>query len=353
MYGQRCLDGDLMRNDGATPRSIFPMFRWMNRIPGGLMIIPLLGGVLANTFFPRALDIGSFTTALFREGTLTLIAVLIVATGAQITGSHSGRGAAGTTLVVLLAKTLVPITLCVVLGLTVGLDGVAGVSILALITIFGNSNGGLWLAFAGRYGDERDSGAYVASAFDDGPFLALIFLGASGLGDIPVIALIAAIVPFIVGLIIGKVDREWTAVLDKVPNIVIPFMSFSVGTGISLPTVVTGGVSGVLLGVGVVVLTGGLTYLGYRFILRRGPQSGIGFAAGTTAGNAVAVPAVVAVADPTFEPFVATAASQAAAAVLVTALLAPTVAAFVMKRAGGLRDEDDPAGAARATSLAT
>jgi 2-keto-3-deoxygluconate permease len=320
------------------------MFAWMEKIPGGLMIIPLVLGVLSSTLSPQALGIGSFTTALFRDGTLTLIALLIVATGAQITGSRSGKAAAGTTTVVLLAKTLIPITLCVVLGLTVGIDGIAGVSILALITIFGNSNGGLWLAFASRYGDERDSGAYVASAFDDGPFLALIFLGASGLGDIPVLALVAAVVPFIIGLIIGKVDREWTEVLERVPNIVIPFMSFSVGTGIKLETVLTGGAVGAVLGVGVVLLTGGLTYLGYRYILRRGPESGIGFAAGTTAGNAVAVPAAVAAADPAFQPFVAAAASQAATAVLVTALLAPTVAAFVMRRAGAAKAVSIPVG---------
>jgi len=268
--------------------------------------------------------------------------VLIVATGDQISGSHSGKAAASTTLVVLLAKTLIPITLCVVLGLTVGISGIAGVSILGLIAIFGNSNGALWLAFAGEYGDERDSGAYVASAFDDGPFLALIFLGASGLGDIPVLALVAAVVPFIFGLIIGAVDREWTAALDAVPNIVIPFMSFCVGTGINLKTVLTGGAVGVVLGVGVVVLTGGLTYLGYRFLLRRGPQSGIGFAPGTTAGNAVAVPAVVAVADPKFEPFVAAATAQTATAVLVTALLAPTVAAWALRRAGALNPHPVP-----------
>jgi 2-keto-3-deoxygluconate permease len=140
-------------------------------------------------------------------------------------------------------------------------------------------------------------------------------------------------------MIIGAVDREWTRVLDAVPAITIPFMSFAVGTGIDLRTVITGGAAGAVLGVGVVLLTGGLTYLGYRFILRRGPQSGIGFAAGTTAGNAVAVPAVVAVADPKFQPFVASAAAQTATAVLVTALLAPTVAAWVMRRAGGIKDD--------------
>lgn len=314
-----------------------PLFETLQKLPAGLMLVPLVIGVLVNTLTPGALEIGGFTTALFKDGALTLIAVLIVATGAQITGSRSGKAAAATTLTVLVCKTLVPVCLAVGLGLTVGIDGVAGVSILALLAIFGNSNGALWLAFAGEYGDERDQGAYVASAFDDGPFLALIFLGASGLGDIPALALVAAIVPFILGLIIGALDEEWTRALDHVPAIVIPFMSFAVGTGIDLRTVVTGGLAGIVLGAGVVVITGGLTYLGYRYVLRRGAKSGIGFAAGTTAGNAVAVPASVAAADPRFEPLVASASAQAATAVLVTALLAPVVASWALRRAGGLQ----------------
>ncbi|MBO1804406.1 2-keto-3-deoxygluconate permease [Leucobacter ruminantium] len=328
------------------------MFAFMSRIPGGLMLIPLALGILFGNFLPDAIGIGSFTTALFRDGTLTLIAVLIVATGAQITGSRSGKAAASTTLVVLFAKTLVPIGLAVTLGLTVGIEGVWGVSILALITIFGNSNGALWLAFAGQYGDERDQGAYVASAFDDGPFLALIFLGASGLGDIPVLAIVAALVPFVIGLIIGAVDREWTSVLNTVAPITIPFMSFCVGTGISLSEVLTGGMQGIVLGVLVVFFTGGLTYLGYRYILKRGNQSGIGFAAGTTAGNAVAVPAVVAAADSTFAPFVGAASAQAAAAVMVTAILAPLVAALVMKKQGGIAPSEAVTGSIK-TSLAS
>jgi 2-keto-3-deoxygluconate permease len=323
-----------------TGRSRVPMFAFLQKVPAGMMLIPLMLGVLMNTFAPEALKIGGFTTALFKEGTLTLIAVLILATGAQITGSHSGKAAASTTTVVLVCKTLIPATIAVILGLVVGIEGIAGVSILAMLAIFGNSNGALWLAFAGQYGDERDTGAYVASAFDDGPFLALLFLGASGLGDIPLLAFAAALIPFIIGLIIGAVDREWTKALDHVPNIVIPFMSFAVGTGINLKTVLTGGSAGIVLGLIVVVFTGGLTYLGYRFVLKRGFKSGIGFAAGTTAGNAVAVPAVVAVADPRFEPFVASASAQAATAVLVTAVLAPIVASWALKRAGGLQPAD-------------
>ena len=174
-----------------------PLFVTMQRIPAGLMLIPLILGVLINSFAPDVLRIGGFTQALFKDGALTLIGLLIFATGAQITGSHSGKGAAATTAVVLLCKTSIPASIAVTLGLLVGTEGFLGISILALLAIMGNSNGALWLAFAAEYGDERDTGAYVASAFDDGPFLALIFLGASGLGDVPLIALVAAIVPFI------------------------------------------------------------------------------------------------------------------------------------------------------------
>jgi len=332
--------------------SRLPLFKTMQKVPAGLMLIPLALGVLVNTFAPDALMIGGFTTALFKQGALPLIAVLIFATGAQITGSHSGKAAAATTGVVLVCKTLIPASIAIALGLLIGVEGFLGISILALLAIMGNSNGALWLAFAGEYGDERDTGAYVASAFDDGPFLALIFLGASGLGEIPILALVAAVVPFILGLIVGAVDREWTQVLDHVPNIVIPFMSFAVGTGISLGTVLTGGLQGIFLGIGVVIFTGGLTYLGYRFVLRRGPKSGIGFAAGTTAGNAVAVPAAVAAADPSFLPFVSSAAAQTASAVLVTAILAPIVASTVLKRAGGLTLHD-PVPEATSTTTAT
>lgn len=55
-----------------------PLLDTMNKIPGGIMLVPLFIGVLFNTFAPAALDIGSFTTALYRQGALTLIAVLFV-----------------------------------------------------------------------------------------------------------------------------------------------------------------------------------------------------------------------------------------------------------------------------------
>ncbi|HBX7447363.1 TPA: 2-keto-3-deoxygluconate permease, partial [Klebsiella pneumoniae] len=40
----------------------------MNKVPGGLIIIPLLVAILINTFAPQVLSIGGPTTALFKVG---------------------------------------------------------------------------------------------------------------------------------------------------------------------------------------------------------------------------------------------------------------------------------------------
>lgn len=325
---------------GRSPKSAVPLYDWMNRIPGGLMLIPLVLGSIVGTFFPGFLELGSFTTALFKDSALPLIAVLIFATGMQITARTSGPVLA-TTGTLLLTKSLIPAALVALAGSIFGIEGFLGVSILALMATMDNSNGGLWLAFTGKYGDERDRGAYMASALNDGPFISMLFLGASGLADIPLTAFLAAIIPLVLGFVVGNLDPRWTEVMRPVPNIVIPFFAFALGTGIDLRDVVSGGASGILVGVLAVVLTGALTYSGYRFILRRGIKSGIAISAATTAGNAVATPAIIGGIDPTFEPYVAVATAQVASAVLVSAILAPLLATIVLKRQGGLEAADD------------
>lgn len=321
--------------DTIPPRTIVPLYDTMNRLPGGTMLIPLILGSMIGTFAPESLGIGSFTTALFKNSAAPLIALLIFSTGMQITLRNSGPVLAHTG-VILLCKTILPALLVTLLGLIVSKDGIGGVSLLALFTIVANSNGGIWLAFTGKYGDFRDRGAYIASAMNDGPFFVLLFLGVSGLADIPVVLMFAAILPLLIGMLIGNLDPKWTELMKPTGAIVIPFFAFALGTGINLKAIVTGGASGIIVGALCCIATGAMCYLGYKTILKRGRQSGIGFAAGTTAGNAVITPEIVAQADPSMLPFVETATAQIAAAVLVSAVLAPLAAAWVLKREGGM-----------------
>ena len=325
----------------STIVSRVPLFDGMNRIPGGLMLIPLILGSVVGTFFPGFLSLGNFTTALFQASALPLIGLLIFATGMQITLKTSGPVLA-TSGVLLLCKSIIPATAVVLLAQIVGLDGILGVSILALLVTMDNSNGGLWLAFTGRYGDARDRGAYMASAINDGPFFSMLFLGVAGLANIPFQLLLAAVIPLLIGILVGNLDQRWTEIMRPIPNMVIPFFAFALGTGINLQNVLSGGLSGIIVGIVATLFTGTLAYLGYRFFLRRGNKAGIGIASATTAGNAIATPAIIALADPTFAPYVEVATAQIASAVLVTAVFAPLLATWVLKREGGL-DSNQPA----------
>ena len=101
----------------------------------------------------------------------------------------------------------------------------------------------------------------------------------------------------------------------------IPFVGLTLGAGINLSAVVKGGPSGVLLGL-ITLFIGG-TFISFcdRKISKRPGYAG--WAVATTAGNAVAVPAVVGLADQSLAAFVPQATAQVAASVVITAILAP------------------------------
>src|SRR5690625_900176 len=79
------------RKRGGLSMGRVPIVDTLQRVPGGMMLIPLLLGSLVRTFWPGFLELGSFTSALFRDSALPLIALLIFATGAQIDLRQSGR----------------------------------------------------------------------------------------------------------------------------------------------------------------------------------------------------------------------------------------------------------------------
>ncbi|WP_458305981.1 2-keto-3-deoxygluconate permease [Bordetella pertussis] len=299
------------------------------------MLLPLILGSLLGTFAPDALAIGGFTTALFKNSALPLIALLIFATGTQV-NMRTGGPILATAGTILLMKTLVPATLIILLGHFVGLDGVLGISILAMLAAFDNSNGvcgsptpgnTATAAIAAPTSPARSTTARSSACCSGrlGPGGYPDHRTGGGAGAVPA----------------GRGGGQpWTSngatCSSRCQTSLIPFFAFALAPGINLGAVISGGMSGLVLGLLISPITGALVYFGYRYILRRGGKSGLGFAAGTTAGNAIATPAVVAAADPSFQPYVATATAQVAACVLISSILAPVLASYFLKRAGEL-----------------
>ncbi|MBI0536312.1 2-keto-3-deoxygluconate permease [Roseomonas sp. KE2513] len=312
-----------------------PIKRAIERVPGGMMVVPLAVGALIATFLPDTPKFfGSFTGALF-SGALTILAVFYVCMGASIDFKATpyilkkGGTLFGT-------KVGIAIILGVIFGQILGEAPVeagifAGLSTLAIVASMNDTNGGLYMALMGQYGEPRDVGAYTVMTLESGPFLTMVTLGVAGLSAFPWPTLVGSILPLIVGMILGNLDRDMRDFLSRAIPVMIPFFAFALGSGLDLAKVWQAGLLGLGLGVAVVVVTGIPLFLADRAI---GGSGVAGVAAASTAGNAAAVPAIVAAANPVYAPAAAHATILVAAAVIVTTVLVPLLTAWTARRFG-------------------
>lgn len=301
----------------------------LKKIPGGLMIVPMLLGAFVNTFFPQALEIGGFTTQLFKTGAMPILAAFLFCNGAQINIKQAGAPIVkgiGLTL----SKFLIGAILGIVVGKVFGPIGVLGLTPLAIIAAVTNSNGGLYAALAGEYGDSTDVGAISILSLNDGPFFTMLAFGVSGIAEVPFIALVSTIVPIILGFILGNLDEKLRDFLEPGSTLLIPFFAFPLGAALNFGQLIQAGLPGILLGVACTLLTGYGGYLVMKLLKAKKPQ--IGAAIGTTAGNAAATPAALAAIDPSLVGVAASATVQIAAAIIVTAILCPMFVSFLDKR---------------------
>jgi 2-keto-3-deoxygluconate permease len=318
----------------------------MEKVPGGLMLIPLLIGAAIHTVAPDAgTFFGSFTGALF-TGLPPILGVFYVCLGATLDVKATAYIAKkGGTL--LGSKVAFAAIVGVVLGRFMGeapISGglLGGLSVLAVVAALSDTNGGLYMSLMGQFGRNRDVGAYSVMSLESGPFLTMLILGIAGLSSFPWQALVGAILPLVLGMLLGNLDPAMRKFLTPAVPALVPFLGLTLGLTIDLTAVWQAGLLGLALGLFVVFVGGAVLLLADK--LSRG--DGIaGLAAATTAGNAAVVPTIVAQANPAYAPAAQSATVLVAASVVVTAILCPIVtvlwARMILKQpAGGNREAD-------------
>lgn len=296
------------------------------------MVVPLLLGAIINTFLGPilwpAFD-GTFTTHLFKTGAMPILAVFLFCNATTI----DFRGA-GVSLYKGVVLTLVKVCSGIVIGLIIGKvfgpAGVLGLSPLAVVGAVANSNGGLYAALAGEYGDATDVSAVSILSINDGPFFTMVALGAAGVATIPISTLIGCLIPIIIGCILGNLDPEIRKFCEPGATMCIPFFAFPLGAGLNLGNLIKAGGPGIILGVVCCLFTGLLGYAIYKVLRMEHPE--VGAAIGTTAGNAAATPAALAAADATLIAVAEAATAQITAAIIVTAILCPLLTTWLHNR---------------------
>jgi 2-keto-3-deoxygluconate permease len=290
----------------------------IDKVPGGLMVVPLFVGALINTIdqlhlpfimnflkslgvapteegYYEFLKIGGFSQALFKDGALTLCALFLFCAGSQMNLKVGGRA---------LKKGVLLTTSKYLAGLGTGLlwgymsdpvNGFLGLSTMAIIAAMTNGNGGMFAALAGQYGNRSDVGATAVLSLNDGPFFTLMALGMMG-ANFPIIAFVAVLLPILIGMLLGNLDSEIRTFLSAGESLVIPFFAFTLGAGMNLsnffnPEVVGAGIALALM---TVFISGGVMALTFKVFREKSVIAP--WAEASTAGNAVATPAAIAAA---------------------------------------------------------
>jgi 2-keto-3-deoxygluconate permease len=298
-------------------------------VPGGMMIVPLLCGAIITTAAPHTgAYFGSFTNALF-TGALPILAAFYVCMGARISiGSLPRIIRKGGALMA--TKIALGLAAAALLGHCLGVEPVhtgwlAGLSTLAIVAAINDTNGGLYMALMEQYGKPEDAAAYSVMALESGPFLTMVSLGVAGLSAFPWQTLVGAILPLAVGMLLGNLDSAMRDFLSRGAAIVIPFFAFALGATLDLHRVWEAGLLGLALGLILVLVCGLCLILVDRLI---GGNGTAGIATSTTAGNAAAVPMLVASANHNYASAAASATVLVAACVIVSSLLGPPLTAW-------------------------
>ena len=311
----------------------------IDRIPGGMMIVPLLLGAIINTFLPTfGKTLGSYTLAIM-TGSLPIVAVFFLCMGATIdvrmTPYILKKGGA-----LLATKWCCGIIACLVVSRFIPTDAVVtsgiftGLSVVAVVASINDTNGGLYMALLGQYGRNEDAAAYSVMCIEGGPFLTMMTLGLTGLAAFPLVSFVGTILPLALGMLLGNIDRDLRDFLAPGVPLLIPFFAFTLGNALSLNMVLQSGILGIALGVAVVLFTGTVLIIADRLT---GGNGICGVAAASTAGISASVPISIAAINKTFEPIVASATVLIATSIIVTAILVPLATSWWAKRVGMIR----------------
>lgn len=315
----------------------------IDKIPGGLMLVPLFLGALCNTFFPNAGPyLGSFSNGLIK-GTVPILAVWFFCMGASIELKATGTmlRKSGVLVVTKIATAWVVALIAGSFwthGYMVEGGLFAGLSILALVASMDMTNGGLYAALMNQYGSKEEAGAFVLMSLESGPLMTMVILGASGIASFEPQLFLGAVLPFLVGFLLGNIDPDLRKMFGGAVQTLIPFFAFALGNGIKLQVIAQTGLTGILLGLAIIVITGIPLILADKFLGGGNGTAGVG--ASSTAGAAVATPMLIGEMAPEFKPIAPAATALVATSVIVTSIVVPILTSLWAKRFGGYRAGD-------------
>jgi 2-keto-3-deoxygluconate permease len=314
------------------------MLKFMRKIPGGLLLIPMLISALVNTFAPGFLgQFGGLTEALLTaKGTGYVVGLVCFCSAAMLDIKSLGK-VLKKQGVLLLVKIVVCLGLAALFMTAFGMPGVnAGVftiSALGFTVAICSINPSMYLAMVSEYGVEQDKGAFGLTGLLCVPAFPIFVFSIIRGGTLDWMPILAVLIPILLGLLIGNLDKDLAKMFGGMVGPLTPFMGWSFGAGINLiDAVKDGGVGGLVISVVYYILMVPLMLLVETKVLKESGISTLGMS--SIAGLSISIPSIIALADPSLVPFAGTATAQIAFGVVLTSIITPIITQRYAKKKG-------------------
>ncbi len=293
-----------------------PILKTIERVPAGMILVPMFLTSLLATFCPGVLTLGGLSTALFSgAATEALIALLLLLAGAQF-DLRDFRAAMARGGVLTLARLAVGVIFCAIVMHFCGPDGFGGISIVAFAVAMTSCNPGPYLAVVSEHGDARDVAAFGLFNLLAVPAVPLILLGVAGGAGFDYMSLVTTLLPFVLGIVLGNLDRSIADLFPRAMPAVLFVAGINFGAMLDWRDALSSGLSGLLLAAIYFAVSLPLLLAVDKLVLRRPGYAAVAYT--SLPGAAVAFPAAIAAALPQHAGFAASATGQIALAMAVT-----------------------------------
>ncbi len=311
------------------------IMKFINKIPAGIFIVPLVISMILFTLFPNLFRIGGITESfLSANGSSFVIGMLCFASGSTIKLSDLKKllkfqGS------LILSKVIPSLILSFGFLYAFGLDGILGISGLAFVATIISTNPAVYVAILNGFGREHEAGIYPFAGVIALPILPLIVMsvyGSGGLTGVNWWPVVSVFVPLILGMILGNIDPSFSVIFAKCMPALLMLLGWTLGQGMNFIEAIKSGVPGLIMTIFFLIVTLPFALFFERKVLKGAGYSAIGLS--TIAGVSTSTPAAVAAAIPELQPYVTSATAILLTGVMITSILSPFLAGRLAKKRG-------------------
>lgn len=306
------------------------MLKFMKKIPGGTILIPMFVSALFYTFSPNLFKIGGVTQEFFTDsGLLYILGLACFCSGMSVSVSSLSKALKKQGSIFLVRTIVVLISIFLFIKLF-GMQGIFGISAIAFVSCVCGLNPALYLAMMQEYGTEEDMAAFSIIGALSTPAYPMILFSLFSPLQIDYMPIISILIPMILGFVIGNLDLDFKQLFSPVITAIMPLLGWSLGSNINLMDAIKNGMSGILLIPIFYIVAIPIEYIFEKKVLKSSGASAISMA--FLSGVALTAPRMIGMSHPELLKYVSPAVSQMTLGLVVTSILTPIIMKKLVKK---------------------